>query len=86
MFILDDSDLNLEISKENFVSAVPLFDQGFMYMWAAARSTFGFNSGKVYYDVKVWGELGTVASSLCVNFLFTRLCVNVIFSCWKSAP
>lgn len=48
-----DSDLNLVINKENFVGAVPLAEQGFMYMWGGARSTYGFNSGKVYYEVKL---------------------------------
>lgn len=51
--IPDDSDLNLTISKDNLLSATPICDQGFMYMWAGARGTYGFNSGKVYYDVKV---------------------------------
>lgn len=53
IFYIDDSDLNLNINKENFTSAVPLHDQGFAYMWAGARSTYGFKNGKVYYDVKV---------------------------------
>lgn len=50
---VDDSDLNLNIDKENFTSAVPSHDQGFAYMWAGVRSTYGFKSGKIYFDVKV---------------------------------
>ncbi len=49
----DESDLNLTISKENFVAGQPIHDQGLMYMWAGAKSTYGFNSGKIYYEVKV---------------------------------
>lgn len=49
----DDSDLNLNINKENFLKAVPVYEHGFMYMWAGARGTYGFSAGKIYYDVKV---------------------------------
>jgi len=55
LVILDwyNSDLNLTIEKGNFLSATPLTDGGFAYMWAGARSTYGFINGKVCYEVKV---------------------------------
>lgn len=53
ILLVDESDLNLTINKEDFVNAVPLYEQNFVYMWAGAKSTYGFNSGKIYYDVKV---------------------------------
>lgn len=55
LVILDwyNSDLNLIISKTDFVSAAPLTEAGFAYMWAGVRATFGFVQGKIYYEVKV---------------------------------
>lgn len=49
----DDSDLNLVIDKESFASAAPMFDHGFGYIWAGARATYGFQKGKVFFEVKV---------------------------------
>ncbi len=48
-----NSDLNLTISKTDFMSAAPLTDGGFAYMWAGVRATYGFLSGKLCYEVKV---------------------------------
>ena len=48
-----NSDLNLTISKTDFVSAAPLTESGFAYMWAGARATYGFEKGKIYFEVKV---------------------------------
>lgn len=55
LVILDwyNSDLNLIISKTDFMSAAPLTEAGFAYMWAGARATYGFIHGKIYYEVKV---------------------------------
>lgn len=47
-----DSDLNLVIDKENFVTATPMHQQGFGYIWAGARASYGFSKGKVCYEVK----------------------------------
>lgn len=49
----DDSDLNLEIDKTNFLQANPMSSQGFGYIWAGCRATYGFNKGAVCYEVKV---------------------------------
>nr|CAD7593177.1 unnamed protein product [Timema genevievae] len=51
--LLDDSDLNLVIDKDNFTTATPMHEQGFGYVWAGARATFGFTTGKVCFEVKV---------------------------------
>nr|XP_018903360.1 PREDICTED: heterogeneous nuclear ribonucleoprotein U-like protein 1 [Bemisia tabaci] len=48
-----DSDLNLKIDPKNFREASPMSDQAFAYIWAGARATYGFNSGKVYYETKL---------------------------------
>ncbi|XP_063236170.1 heterogeneous nuclear ribonucleoprotein U-like protein 1 [Bacillus rossius redtenbacheri] len=48
-----DSDLNLTIEKGDFCVAVPMHEQGFGYMWAGARATYGFTEGKVFYEVKI---------------------------------
>ncbi|XP_011314429.1 heterogeneous nuclear ribonucleoprotein U-like protein 1 [Fopius arisanus] len=51
-----DSDLNLVIDRSSFLSATPMHNDGFGYVWAGARASFGFTSGKVYYEVKVKHE------------------------------
>ena len=48
-----NSDLNLVICKTGFLSASPLTDGGFAFMWAGARASYGFVKGKVCYEVKV---------------------------------
>ncbi|XP_051169431.1 heterogeneous nuclear ribonucleoprotein U-like protein 2 isoform X2 [Leptopilina boulardi] len=48
-----DSDLNLVIKKEGFISATPMHNDGFGYVWAGARATYGFNKGKIFYEVKI---------------------------------
>ncbi|KAK3925467.1 Heterogeneous nuclear ribonucleoprotein U-like protein 1 [Frankliniella fusca] len=47
-----DSDLNLIIDKGNFLAATPMHQQGFGYVWAGARASFGFTKGKVCYETK----------------------------------
>lgn len=46
------------------MSAAPLTDGGFAYMWAGVRGTYGFLKGKLCYELKV----------SCVNLLFFFLC------------
>ena len=48
-----NSDLNLVISKTDFVSAAPLTDGGFAFMWAGARASYGYAIGKICYEIKV---------------------------------
>ena len=43
-----NSDLNLIINKETFASAEPFTKDGWGYVWAGARATFGFSNGKIW--------------------------------------
>ncbi|CAG9824491.1 unnamed protein product [Phaedon cochleariae] len=52
-----DSDLNLQIDKESFLSAKPLTESAFGYVWAGARATHGVQSGKVCYEIKITDEI-----------------------------
>ncbi|XP_019754022.1 heterogeneous nuclear ribonucleoprotein U-like protein 2 [Dendroctonus ponderosae] len=52
-----DSDLHLNIDKETFLSAKPLNDGCFGYIWAGARATHGISSGKICFEVKITEEL-----------------------------
>jgi len=51
-----NADLNLRIDESN-VKAHPLTTDGFAFMWAGARSTYGVNTGKVAFEVKIGEEL-----------------------------
>merc|ERR1719319_389996 len=46
-----NSDLNLNIGEDK-ISAQPEHKKGWGYAYAGARATYGFNSGKVWYEVK----------------------------------
>jgi len=56
--ILDkyNSDLNLRI-HETGVKANPITVEGFAFMWAGARATYGVTSGKVGFEVKLLEQL-----------------------------
>lgn len=47
-----DSDLHLNIDNKTFLSAKPLNDGCFGYIWAGARATHGISSGKVSKKIK----------------------------------
>jgi len=46
-----NSDLNLRIT-DDLMSGIPFSRDGWGFCYAAARATYGFNSGKVWYEVK----------------------------------
>ena len=52
-FILDNSDLNLNINVTDFCSATAMSNGGFGYVWAGARATYGATRGKVCYEVRI---------------------------------
>lgn len=41
------------INKEHFCSATPMHNDGFGYIWAGARGSYGFRMGKLYYEAKI---------------------------------
>lgn len=48
----DNSDLNLVIDASKY-AAHPLTNDGFAFMWAGARGTYGSAKGKFCFEVKV---------------------------------
>ena len=50
--LLDKSDLNLKISKENFLEAEPIISDEFPFAYGGAKATYGVSTGKVCFEVK----------------------------------
>ncbi len=59
-----NSDLFLRISKENFMVAEPFFKDGWGYVWAGTRATYGFSRGKV-------PETGLICSRASLHYPVT---------------
>ncbi|KAK6623609.1 hypothetical protein RUM43_009461 [Polyplax serrata] len=74
--LLIDSDLHMLINKENFFSATLLSDNGFGYVWAGARATYGFEKGKIYYEVRI-------TKNLKVPYLENELHPNILRVGWS---
>ncbi|XP_011156492.1 heterogeneous nuclear ribonucleoprotein U isoform X2 [Solenopsis invicta] len=55
-----DSDLNLVIDKNGFLSATPMHNGDLCDMWAGARASHGVLNGKVYYEAKITQHCPTV--------------------------
>jgi len=51
-----DSDLSLMIDEQTMMVGKPLNGSAWSYVWSGARSTYGFDIGKVYYEVKILDE------------------------------
>ena len=51
-FLVDVSDLYFKISPDGLKGSV-ITDEGFTYIWAGAKTTWGVNKGKVCYECKV---------------------------------
>merc|ERR1719354_726228 len=47
-----NSDLNLKIRHDEFLSAMPLNRESWSWVYAGCRATYGVKSGKVFYEVK----------------------------------
>jgi len=47
-----NSDLNLRIT-DNYMTGIPFSRDGWGYCYAGARATYGFNSGKVWFEVNL---------------------------------
>lgn len=52
-----NSDLTLKVSKEDFLTGEPFFKDGWGYVWSGVRATHGFESGKVFFEVKLTEHL-----------------------------
>nr|XP_023026523.1 heterogeneous nuclear ribonucleoprotein U-like protein 2 [Leptinotarsa decemlineata] len=52
-----DSDLHLQIDDKTFLSAKPMTDGVFGYAWAGVRGTYGVQTGKVFYELKLTEEI-----------------------------
>jgi len=48
----DNSDLNLRVDEAG-VKGTPITAEGFAFMWAGVRGSYGVSKGKVCYEVKV---------------------------------
>ena len=53
----DNSDLSLSIDKDSRLSAIPLCEGGFAYVWHGARANLGAKSGKIWYEIKITEQL-----------------------------
>lgn len=50
--LLDNCDLHLKVAPDG-LSGKPLEDEGFSYLFAGARATWGATKGKVCFECKV---------------------------------
>lgn len=48
-----NSDMNLKITKEDMMTAEPFWKDGWGYVWAGVRSTYGFTEGQITFEVKL---------------------------------
>merc|ERR1712107_754777 len=62
-----NSDLNLRIT-DNFMTGIPFSRDGWGYCYAGARATYGFNSGKVWFEVKYLDNLDVKVEKDAVTF------------------
>ena len=51
-FLPDVSDLYFKISPDGLTGSV-ITDEGFTFIWAGAKTTWGVNKGKVGFECKV---------------------------------
>merc|ERR1719167_193360 len=62
-----NSDLNLRIT-DNYMTGIPFSRDGWGYCYAGARATYGFNSGKVWFEVKYVDNLDVKVEKDSVTF------------------
>ena len=67
IFLVDVSDLYFKISPDGLTGSV-ITDEGFTYIWAGAKTTWGVNKGKVCYECKV-GPIQEKVITLTVNMM-----------------
>ncbi|CAL4107107.1 unnamed protein product [Meganyctiphanes norvegica] len=52
-----NSDMSVKIDRENYLSATPMTEHGFGYVWHGIKATYGFTQGRVYYEAIIEEEI-----------------------------
>jgi len=52
-----NSDMSVKIEREKYLSATPMTEHGFGYVWHGVKATYGFTQGRVYYEATTTEEI-----------------------------
>ena len=45
--------MSVKIDPDTFLSASPMTEHGFGYVWHGVKATYGFTHGRIYYEVLI---------------------------------